>query len=264
MFQAPFVSQAVFVEDVMDGNWTIFDAKKRKCCEVTLRNGTRHGPSIQWLPNGGVFREESFEDGLTVGNVLQLDPRGELRTIASFVDGRPLTSQVTNFDHSRVKQSEATFLAPKKVVAAPDDFWGDRFAEFSDVGEPLRHGPWTTWYSNGQVKLEGHYERDQEMGGFTWWYPNGQKAVSGEYRGGQRHGEWTWWHQNGQKASYGAFCLGRETGQWRQWNPDGTLESQIVHDDTMPEETYVEAPAEEPTRIEVAEKPEFAPLPLLK
>jgi antitoxin component YwqK of YwqJK toxin-antitoxin module len=123
------------------------------------------------------------------------------------------------------------------------------------VDEQLRHGTWTTWYSNGQVQLEGTYRNDKETGNFTWWHPNGQKAVSGQYVDGLQQGEWVWWHANGQKATIGAYCRGQQAELWRRWNEDGQLGQQLAFDDTRSNtEEVVTVPASDAEPVEVAER----------
>ena len=47
-FDAPFLSQASFVNGVLDGEWLIFDAKQRKCSAglSQQRQATRAGSDV--------------------------------------------------------------------------------------------------------------------------------------------------------------------------------------------------------------------------
>lgn len=230
-FKAPFVSQANFTEGVIDGDWFIVDADQRKCRQITIEMGKRHGLAITWLPNGEMLRQETYEHGVPVGDVLQLNNKtGKFERFASYVEGRKVVSKATNFHRSKQKKTESLYLAPQTVLSSPDDFWNMRFAQYEAIGEPLRHGPAKTWYSNGQIKSEGFYQYDKKVGRFTYWHANGQMAAMGDYRGDQRQGRWVWWHENGQKAAIGNYHDGVLAGEWRWWEPNGRLAKQKSYD----------------------------------
>jgi antitoxin component YwqK of YwqJK toxin-antitoxin module len=253
-FQEPFVSQATLRQGQLDGDWIIFDAKQRKCSQITFRDGQRHGPAVMWLADGEVYREAVYESDVPVGDVLQRDKNKTMSKAASYIDGRRLITKVNYFQGTRNKKTEAVYLDARSVMTEPDDFWTARFADYENVDEQLRHGPWKTWYSNGQVQLEGAYHNDKETGTFTWWHPNGQKAVAGEYADGLQQGSWVWWHANGQKATIGDYRQGQQVGLWRQWDSDGRLHRQTAFNDGQPEGQVVEIPASGDEPVEVGQK----------
>jgi len=230
-FKPPFVSQANFTEGAIDGDWFIVDADQRKCRQITIEMGKRHGPTITWLPNGEMLRQETFELGVPVGDVLQINNKtGKLERIASYVNGRKVVSKETHFSRSSQKKTESLYLAPKTVLSTPDDFWNMRFAGHESVGEHLRHGPSKTWYPNGQPKFEGFYQHDKKVGRFAYWHANGQLATVGDYRNDKRQGLWVWWHENGQKASIGKYSDDALHGEWRWWEKNGRLAKQKSYD----------------------------------
>jgi antitoxin component YwqK of YwqJK toxin-antitoxin module len=263
-FQSPFVSQTTFVGGKIDGDWIIFDANQEKCCHITVDNGVRNGKATIWLPGGQIYRHAMYENDVPIGDVEQLNREGVLETVATYVDGRRAITKVTHFDGTKEKKTEANYLGARMVVSAPDDFWNATFAEYQTDGDQLRHGAWKTWYSNGQLKLEGYYRRDVELGTFTWWHPNGQRAVVGQYVDGGQHGEWVWWHDNGQKATVGDYQLGAQSGLWRQWTADGKLESQQVYDFKKSPEQIADDRGVDTEPLKTAEKPEFPAFPWMQ
>ena len=91
-FKAPFVSQVNFTSDKMDGTWLIVDMDQRKCSQITLKDGVRHGMAITWMPNGSVLRQSEYDNGVPVGDVMQANnSTGKLERAATFVDGRRIT-----------------------------------------------------------------------------------------------------------------------------------------------------------------------------
>lgn len=231
-FSTPFISQVNFDQGVMDGEWSIFDSQQRRCCQISLYRGKRHGTTLFWLPDGTVLQQATFDQGVPTGDVLQLDARsGKLAQAKNYLDGRQRITRKTT--HRRGKQKfEGNYLAPPSMQTVKDDFWTLTFAKYEPQGEELRHGKWQEWYSNGQLKMSGQYDRDKKVGQFTYWHSNGQKATEGYYEAGKHDGTWVWWHQNGQKSVTGSFEDGMLIDQWRWWAQNGKLTKQLVHDGT--------------------------------
>jgi antitoxin component YwqK of YwqJK toxin-antitoxin module len=232
-FQAPFISQANFVDGVIDGEWLIEDAEKKKCVQISFKMGERHGPAVAWLPNGKMFRQATYDEGKPVGDVLEVNSQnGEFERTATYVDGRKIITKTKFFKGTKTKQSEALYLAATTVKKSPDDFWTLRFAEYTTEGKDLRHGVSKEFYSNGKPYLDGNYQNDLRVGKFTYWHENGQVAVTGEYRDDQPNGLWVWFHDNGLKSAIGKYENGVLIGEWRWWNEDGKLTKLKSYDGT--------------------------------
>lgn len=231
-FQAPFLSQARFTEGVLDGEWIIYDSNKQKCSLVSIRKGQRHGVAVVWTPGGKVLRQTSYDNGVPVGDVLQMNAQsGEVEKAATYIKGRQVVSKSTHHRRGGPKKTESQFLAPKTIVVAADNYWDVHFARYETEGEHLRHGPSKTWHANGQLQLEGQYEYDRRIGHFVYWHPNSQKAAEGEFVEDKHHGDWVWWHENGQKAAIGQYEDGALIGRWRWWDEDGKLAKQLTYDE---------------------------------
>jgi antitoxin component YwqK of YwqJK toxin-antitoxin module len=177
-----------------------------------------------------VYREATFQNALPVGELRERDVDGELKSVASYVGGQQLLTKVTYFPESENKEVESVYLGATTIAVARDDYWKLSFAEYAVRGENQRHGPWKSWYSNGQLQSEGYYQYDRASGVFTWWHAHGQEAVKGRFADGQPDGTWTWWHSNGQKAAEGQYRLGSQVGTWRQWADDGRLVQRKISD----------------------------------
>ena len=115
------------------------------------------------------------------------------------------------------------YLFAKEVEQCPDDWWSCKLMVTNRAGHEERHGAWKSWYTNGQIQLEGNYEHDVQVGTFTWWHANGQKAQEGRFDHGKQDGVWTWWHANGQKSINGEYTHGNPTGRWTWWKEDGRV-----------------------------------------
>ena len=223
-FKPPFVSQTVFNNGVMEGEWLVVDADNRKVLQVSLVDGKRHGMVITFLPNGNSHRQESYERGVPVGDVLEADAKsGELKRVATYIDGRRLITKTTHHRRGKQKKSEEMFLAAKTVETTPDNFWTVQLAEYGSEGNDLRHGQSKVWYENGQLQVEGVYRQDKRSGPFAYWYANGQISAMGTFTDDQPDNEWVWWHENGQKSAIGNYDNGALVGEWRRWQENGKL-----------------------------------------
>jgi antitoxin component YwqK of YwqJK toxin-antitoxin module len=233
-FDAPFKSQANFVDGALDGDWLISDANDRKVMQISLKAGQRHGPAITWLPTGKTFRQATYDQGVPVGDVLEVNNRtGELVRADSYVDGRKVITQTTyHSGNKQKKKSENMYLAATTVQQSPDEYWNFRLAKYTSEGKDLKHGPSKAWYPNGRQQFDGFYQFGKRSGTFTYWHENGQVAATGEYREDRPIGIWVWWHNNGQKSAIGKYEEGALVGEWRWWAEDGRLTKQHIYDGT--------------------------------
>jgi antitoxin component YwqK of YwqJK toxin-antitoxin module len=243
-FDAPFVSRATLAAGELDGEWIISDAQGRKCSSVAFHCGRRNGKATLWQPDGQVYREAAFRNGVAVGEVRECNADGRLNTIATYVDGHQLVNKVTNFPGTDKKKSEAGYLTAAVNEVSPDDFWHLTFAAYAIRGEAQSHGLWRTWHANGQLESEGTYQFGQENGKFTWWHSNGQQAVEGQFVDGQEDGAWVWWHTNGQKAAQGNYHYGKLIGPWHGWADDGHLVQRTEYGDGQTKNTTEQAAIE--------------------
>ncbi|MEX2315804.1 MAG: hypothetical protein WD669_01540 [Pirellulales bacterium] len=247
-FKAPFVSQVTFVNDQMEGQWLIVDADQRQCLQISISGGKRNGQAITWQANGRILQQANYENGIPVGEVLEVATRtaatrtngqpaekspavGEMKVVATYVEGRKVTTKTANYPN-RKKQSEELFLAAPSIQQSQDDFWNLTLAEYRSEGQDLRHGASKSWFENGKPRHEGNYDRDKKDGMFTYWHSNGQMAATGEYKNDKPIGSWVWWHENGLKAAFGEYREGYLYGQWRWWGEDGQLAKQKTYDGT--------------------------------
>lgn len=230
-YVAPFVSQASFKEGKLHGKWIIFDSKQRKVSEWHFVDGERHGKQTWWFANGRKMRDVDYRNGEMDGEELVWDAAGKQLSKDTYQSGRKLAMKTAKYKAGQ-KHTQGMYLFAKHVVKTLDDWWNLRIAEYVKQGKDEKHGVWTSWYANGQKKMEGRYEYDMPVGKFGWWYPNGQKASQGVYANGVAHGKWIWWHKTGQKSARGEYVRGSQVGRWTWWHTTGKVasKSEIVAD----------------------------------
>jgi antitoxin component YwqK of YwqJK toxin-antitoxin module len=242
-FKAPFMSQVNFTDGVMDGEWIITDANDRKVIQISLKDGQRNGLAISWLPNGSTYRQGTYENGLPVGELLEINKKtGKIERTATYSEGRKVVSKTEYYPGEKQKKSEALYLSSVATQQSADEFWNARLAKFTTEGKNLRHGAAKAWFPNGKLESEGAYQFGKKSGLFTFWHENGQVMATGEYRDDKAEGQWVWWHQNGQRSAFGRYENGQLIGEWRWWNEGGKLTKQHIYDGT--ESASTEQPEE--------------------
>lgn len=221
-FVAPFVSQASFAGDELEGSWIISDAQGQLVSEIPFRNGVRHGQAIWNHPNGERMYEANYRDGMLEGVMAEYDEAGNELTSHTFQDGRRVEREVDHFKNQQPK-AEFRFLSAQQTLKQRDDWWNAKPAVYETAGQRLKHGSFTEYHPNGQKKAMGSYEEGKLAGEFASWFENGQRETLGHYNMGVASGDWAWWHANGMRRAEGSYANGTPDGQWTSWTPEGKV-----------------------------------------
>lgn len=222
-FTPPFLSRATFEDGKLNGVWSMSDRQQRKMFEIAFASDQRHGKATWWHPSGYKLREMTFREGLVDGEQLAWTNGGQPLPNETFESGQKI-AQKTERHPNRRKRAEGQFIYQAVQQTREDDWWACQLAEYVPGTDGQKQGVWRTWHTNGQLEMEGRFERDQPRGEFTWWHENGQKALAGAYNdAAQLDGEWTWWYENGQKRSRGEYRAGAPIGPWKWWEENGKL-----------------------------------------
>ena len=242
-FQAPFVAEANFVDDKLEGKWIILDSKGRTASEWEFSRDQLHGLSVWYFPSGHTQREVPYQNGQIEGEVREwaftapaqsaagrAQPAHTLTGAHTYSNGQRRSPHVELYASGR-KRLEGTYLSPRETLKTEHDFWNGALQTSvanKDAGKQ-RCGVWTWYYPDGGKQLEGEFNGDEPIGLHSWWFPNGQRKTEGIFENGAEAGQWTWWHANGQKHMEGQYAGGTQTGRWTRWNDLGkVIESQEV------------------------------------
>ena len=248
-FSAPFRSEATFKDGKLDGKWAITDSEGRVVSEAEYANGVLNGASKWHYVSGSLMKEASYENGLLNGLVRTYDANSTLIEEEKFEEGHKIAMKIER-NKAGQKEWEAMYMHAQLVIDTEVDWWNAKPATYKAVGEDVKHGLATGWHPNGQMRVQGVYDRDRPDGQFTWWYSNGQEEVSGGFKEGLKHGMWVWRHPNGLKAMMGESQEGSATGLWYKWQADGSL---------LEKTDFTAMPQQVPT-LATEEKPQEDPI----
>lgn len=149
------------------------------------------------------------------------------------------------------KKSEGMVIGDAQI-----DNTASKEAQARQAASITKDGNWTTWFENGTVRSEEHYNKGAMVGAWKFYYEDGKtesdinfetgKAVyffkngnkqseGGISNGMVTTGKWTGYHENGQKNFEGSYnAQGQKVGQWNWWDDQGRfLSSQTFNNGTV-------------------------------
>ena len=138
-FTPPYISQATFENDQLNGDWTIYDGKKRKISQWQFVDGKRHGTSTWWHVNGRKMREIYFRNGDIDGQLIEWNPEGAVTLKEIYQSGRKLAEKTSKYPDG-TKKSQGMYLFAKDVEKTPDDWWNCKLVSTTKSGNDEKHG----------------------------------------------------------------------------------------------------------------------------
>lgn len=104
---------------------------------------------------------------------------------------------------------------------------GNRVEDLSPTDDGVRR----TYWDNGRLKSESHYDGGKLNGSFKTWYDNGQLFQDGLYADGMMDGSWLIFYPNGQLAAKAQYEKG--TGKQTCYNEDGCIIMEVNYADNQ-------------------------------
>ena len=95
---------------------------------------------------------------------------------------------------------------------------------FADERLEVRQGPYAR-YQNGNLKMEGNYNRGYEVGEWKSYYPNKKIEETLSYIWGRRQGQYRRYWDNGQLKQEGSYEHNHKVGEWKLFLKNGKIAS---------------------------------------
>ena len=108
-------------------------------------------------------------------------------------------------------------------VPEPKKPWSGGKEEQGGYKNGEKHGLWTEWYDNENVKSHGTYDQGIMNGKWTFYFENGVKEKEGNLLNGKADGLWVFYDKKANKVQEGSFSKGSKEGKWSAWFADGRL-----------------------------------------
>jgi antitoxin component YwqK of YwqJK toxin-antitoxin module len=107
----------------------------------------------------------------------------------------------------------------------------------------VRHGFQRSFYTNGQLQMEGYFNQDLRCGQWRQFDEDGVLVWSAVYENDLLQGAWMTWHANGVMWRRGQYRENLKVGAWEEWNDEGVLVESTVwnagQEDGLHTEWYV-------------------------
>ncbi len=104
--------------------------------------------------------------------------------------------------------------------AAPLDGYEQWCEKKNKAGKVVFHGPYASWYQNGNSAIHATYKNGYLHGPYTNSYKSGRVAKRGNYVKGIEDGVWIFRYENGRLKMKGAYKNGMPDGEWRLYDPE--------------------------------------------
>lgn len=224
-FERPFSSVAEFKNGVINGIWSIYDARRQPIMSVQFENGRLNGRAVWYFANGRERRRLALRDGVLHGECIAWEKTGRESQSVEYINGRRMGPETLKYPDG-AKRGEGLMLRAREIVDFDYDWDAGRLRveKKGEEGKDEKTGRWTFFHKDGSKMHAGEYKRDVPVGLHAWWYPNQQKMAQGTYRAGKQHGSWIWWHDTGFKRVAGEFNAGEQIGRWIAWNENGKVD----------------------------------------
>ena len=94
------------------------------------------------------------------------------------------------------------------------------------VGSKILHGPYTSFFKNGNLKTQGQYFNNVSNGAWEFYYEDGGLRRRGSLKDGKNEGMWEYFYENRQKSMEGDISGGARQGYWKMYYSTGMLKSE--------------------------------------
>jgi uncharacterized protein len=200
------------------GFWREMDEQGRLRAEGTYHNNLREGQFVFYLPSGRQERIVTYASGIPVHeHVSKSFQRYETYHPNGMVASSGIVSDSLRIGTHHYYDSAGnylfSYLYEKGFVAAK--------GKLLPSGE--KDSTWIYFYSDGQVKSSGNYNREGKSGRWIYYFSNGLIAQEGNYKKNLPDGKWMWYFQNGQLRTTEYFFRGKQEGEKLEYDSLGAL-----------------------------------------
>jgi len=98
-------------------------------------------------------------------------------------------------------------------------------------GSHAAHGPYASFFPNGQKSAEGQYVDGFRSGLWTFYNEAGQVRGQTEFQGGNYHGKHVEFFPNGKQRLVEEYANGKRNGTVKEFSEDGKLVKQTEYRD---------------------------------
>ena len=184
------------------------DGKPKRQHQVSVYTGADErydGEFKEWHPNGKLWKQGQYKNGLAVGEWKYWHDNGTLAKSGNYKTGQLDGVWIYQHPDGTKSREESWSEGQRHGVSKSYDATGSRLTQQQQFKKGVPDGTWTNWFANGQKATEEIYVDGQPHGTQLAWFENGKQRASVEFRNGKRHGKAIRWDPNGKQAEERLF-----------------------------------------------------------
>lgn len=231
--------EASFRDGRREGVWREFDEEGNVINSQTYHkgglvsegvvgtDGKRRGEYKEFFADSTLRAEGLFIDGLRSGEWKFYYQNGKLQEVGRYKEGEPEGLWIWYHDNGQKQIEEEFYKGLHNGSYKEYDAKGNLIVS-GTYFDGLKNGKWMEQI--GDIKTEGEYRNDRQVGEWTSYYDNGQMAFRGKFNAGYPDGEHFFYYENGRLREIQSYAAGVSHGDWKKYLETGELYITITYD----------------------------------
>ena len=224
--------EASFRDGKKEGVWREFDEDGNVINSQTYQKGAlvgqgivgtdgkRRGEYKEFYPDSTLRAEGLFIDGLRSGEWKFFYHNGKVQEVGSYKEGQPDGPWTWYYDNGQKQIEEQFFKGQPNGPYKEYDSKGNVIVS-GTYFDGMKNGKWTEQI--GDMRSEGEYRNDKQVGEWTSYYDNDNMAFKGKFNAGYPDGEHLFYYENGKLREIQVYAAGVKNGDWKKYLDTGEL-----------------------------------------
>ncbi len=224
--------EASFRDGKREGVWREFDEDGNVINSQTYQKGAlvgqgivgtdgkRRGEYKEFYPDSTLRAEGLFIYGLRSGEWKFFYHNGKVQEVGSYKEGQPDGPWTWYYDNGQKQIEEQFFKGQPNGPYKEYDSKGNVIVS-GTYFDGMKNGKWTEQI--GDMRSEGEYRNDKQVGEWTSYYDNDKMAFKGKFNAGYPDGEHFYYYENGKLREIQVYAAGVKNGDWKKYLDTGEL-----------------------------------------
>lgn len=230
--------EASFRDGKREGIWREFDEEGNVINSQTYKKGAlvsdgvvdtdgkRRGEYKEFYSDSTLRAEGLFVGGLRSGEWKFYYQNGKMQEVGSYKEGEPDGVWIWYYDNGQ-RQIEEQFYKGKPNGSYKEYDSKGNIIVSGTYFDGMKAGKWVEQI--GDMRTEGEYRNDKQVGEWVSYYDNGKMAFRGTFNAGYPDGEHFFYYENGRLREIQNYTAGVKHGDWKKYLDTGELYSTITY-----------------------------------
>lgn len=231
--------EASFRDGKREGVWREFDEEGNVVSSQTYKrgglvsegivgiDGKRRGDYKEFYSDSTLRAEGLFIDGLRSGEWKFYYKNGKIQEIGTYREGEPDGAWTWYYDNGQVQIEEQFYRGSPNGPYKEYDSKGNIIVS-GTYFDGMKAGRWVEQI--GDMRTEGEYRNDKQVGEWVSYYDNGNLAFRGKFNAGYPDGEHLFYYESGKLREIQSYAAGVKHGDWKKYLETGELYFTVTYD----------------------------------